>query len=73
MPYPNIKTQWICNQGGGLKIEIIHRDDSRNWNSDDYEYYRSGDVIYVYTHNNKVGNMINYDEERWNNEWKIIT
>jgi|TARA_B110000114_G_C15013842_1_gene365961 hypothetical protein len=32
-------------------------------------YKRTGDIIYVYSHNNKVGQMKQYNSKLWNKEW----
>lgn len=60
-----------CNQGGGMKITIITMNDERNVNIDG-RYNRTGEILYVYHHNNKVGQMKEYSDEMWNREWKPI-
>ena len=69
--YPSIGTKWICNQNGGMKIKIISQMNELNYHEDG-SYKRTGDIIYVYYHNNKVGQMKQYDSEGWNKEWKYI-
>jgi len=70
---PPINSQWICAQGGGMIIQVISKNDELNWDMDNGDYKRKGDIIYLYLHNEKIGNMKNFDEERWNKEWKLHT
>ena len=54
MVYPSIRTKWVCNQGGDFEITVISELSEQNL--DEYGHKkRSGDIIYVYSHNNKVG------------------
>ena len=69
--YPKIGTNWICAQNGGMKIKVISKMNELNYDEDG-SYKRTGDIIYVYCHNNKVGQMKQYDSEVWNKEWKYI-
>ena len=74
MSYVPIDSKWKCAQGGGLEIVVISYNDEKN---DKLGYpgkkLRTGDVIYCYTHNNKVGSMKKYDIDAWNNEWTLIS
>ena len=64
-------SKYQCNQGGGMKITIITMNDERNLH-DNGSYKRTGDIIYIYDHNNKVGQMKQYSDHDWNKEWKPI-
>tara|TARA_Y100000389_G_C17015938_1_gene296453 strand:- start:38 stop:316 length:279 start_codon:yes stop_codon:yes gene_type:complete len=64
-------SRYECNQGGGMKITIISMNDERNYHQDG-RYVRTGDIIYVYDHNDKVGQMKQYSDDMWNSEWKSI-
>lgn len=69
MTTPSIGSKWLCAQGGGMKITIISRNDELNWDQEKFRMKRSGDVVYVYEHNNKVGHMKSFTESMWNSEW----
>ena len=64
-------SKYLCNQGGGMQITIITMNDQRNLHQNG-SYIRTGDIIYIYHHNNKVGHMKQYSDELWNKEWKTI-
>ena len=64
-------SRYECNQGGGMKITIINMNDDRNCH-DDGKYKRSGEIIYVYDHNNNIGQMKQYSDDMWSREWKPI-
>lgn len=64
-------SRYECNQGGGMKITIISMNDERNFHPSG-RYRRTGDIIYVYDHNGKVGQMKQYSDDMWNSEWKSI-
>lgn len=66
--YPSIGTKWICAQNGGMKIKVISQMNDLNYDEDG-SYKRTGDIIYVYSDNNKVGQMKQYNSELWNKEW----
>ena len=70
---PQINSQWICAQGGGLIINVISKNDERNWDMENMDFKRKGEIIYIYLHNQKVGNMITFDQVRWDMEWKHYT
>ena len=44
---PPINSQWICAQGGGMIIQVISKNDELNWDMDNGDYKRKGDIIYV--------------------------
>ena len=68
-----IGSKWKCAQGGGLEITVISEHDERNVCEGAYwKKRRTGDVVYVYTHNEKVGAMKQFDTERWYDEWSLI-
>lgn len=64
-------SKYECNQGGGMKITIITMNDDRNL-YDDGTYIRTGEIIYIYDHNHKVGQMKQYSDDMWRKEWKQI-
>ena len=70
MVYPKVGTKWVCNQGGGLEMTVISELSEDNLNEDGHKK-RTGDIIYLYSHNDKVGDMTTYCEERWNKEWAL--
>ncbi len=71
MVYPSINTKWVCNQGGEFEITVISELNDMNYDEFGHKK-RTGEIIYIYHHNNKVGNMIKYDEYRWEKEWKQL-
>ncbi|MDA9216253.1 hypothetical protein N9O88_00320 [bacterium] len=70
---PSINSQWVCAQGGGMIINVISKNDERNWDMENMDFKRKGEIIYIYLHNQKVGNMKKFDKEGWNREWKTYT
>ena len=70
---PQINSQWKCAQGGGMIITVISKNDERNWDMENMDYKRKGEIIYIYSHNQKIGNMKTFDKERWDMEWKPYT
>ena len=60
---PQINSQWICAQGGGMIINVISKNDERNWDMENMDYKRKGEIIYIYSHNQKIGNMKKFDKE----------
>lgn len=75
MNYIPIDSKWKCAQGGGLEITVISISDERNLNEYGHKkrYKRTGDVIYVYTHNGKIGSVKQFDQGAWDAEWSLIT
>ena len=74
MSYLPIDSKWKCAQGGGLEIVVISPNDDRNIKDIfTQKQIRTGDVVYVYTHNGKVGSMNQFDDEQWSKEWSLIT
>lgn len=71
MTTPSIGSKWLCAQGGGMKITVISRNDDLNWDYDKRRMKRSGDVVYVYEHNSKVGHMKTFTPSMWNSEWTL--
>ena len=54
---PQINSQWKCAQGGGMIITVISKNDERNWDMENMDYKRKGEIIYIYSHNHKIGNI----------------
>ena len=52
--YPIIGTKWICNQNGGMKIEIISRMNDLNYHEDFHFVLLLSDLslFYMITHEN---------------------
>jgi hypothetical protein len=74
MSYVPVGSKWKCGQGGGLEIVVISVNDERNEKPGyPFKKMRTGDVIYCYTHNGKIGSMKQYTQEQWESEWHLIS